>query len=98
MTIYSRTDRYYWRSHLRRLAWRITLALSALALLLVLLPTAASAGTCPAGYPISIPHGCRSVTGNGVACNSSYQGTFRQVNGRWMGRCVPGPVVWGGQP
>ena len=98
MTTYSHRERRQWRHQLRRLQWRINLLLSVLVLLLVMLPAAASAGSCPPGYPLAIPHGCRSVAGNGVACNAGYQGTFRQVNGRWVGRCVPGPIVWGGQP
>lgn len=67
-----------------------------LALLLTAIP--ASARTCPMGYPIRISHGCRSVAGSGVACDSGFEGRFRKVNGRWMGRCAPGPVVIGVQP
>lgn len=67
-----------------------------LALLLTAVPV--DARTCPMRYPIRISHGCRNTAGNGVACDSGYQGTFRKVNGRWIGRCIPGPVVIGGQP
>ncbi len=97
MTAYLHRERRHWRYQLRRLAWRITLALSALALLLVLLPAVASAGSCPAGY-IPISHGCRTPGGNSVACDDGYEGRFRNVNGRWVGRCAAGPIVWGGQP
>lgn len=99
MTTYQRAERHYWRFQLRRFRWRINQLLAVLTLLIFLLPAApASARTCPPGYPIPIAHGCRSVAGSGVACNNGYQGTFRQVNGRWIGRCVPGPVAWQVQP
>lgn len=72
----------------------------AVILLALLLSTVipADSSTCPMGYPIPIAHGCRSTSGRGVACDSGYQGTFRKVNGRWVGRCIPGPVVIGVRP
>lgn len=81
------------RSHI---AFQIVAVVILLALLLSAIPV--DARTCPPGYPIGIAHGCRSVAGNGVACDPGYQGTFRRVNGRWVGRCVPGPVAIGVQP
>lgn len=99
MTTYNRSDRRHWRYQLRKFAWRITQALATLVLLVVLLPAApASARSCPASYPIRITHGCRTVGGSGVACDSGYEGRFRKVNGYWIGRCAPGPIVIGGQP
>ena len=68
-----------------------------LSLLIAMLPAQAQAlRTCPTGYPIRIAHGCRSVGGNAVACESGYQGQFSRVNGRFVGKCVPGPIARGG--
>lgn len=66
MTAYLHRERRHWRYQLRRLAWRITLALSVLPLLLVLLPAAASAAPrCPSGT--WTPQGCVHTVGRRVA-------------------------------
>ena len=57
MTTYSHRERRQWRHQLRRLQWRINLLLSVLVLLLVLLPSVASAAPrCPGGD--WTPQGC----------------------------------------
>lgn len=98
MTTYKKTERRQWRRALKRFQWRINYLLALVLVLVALLPAAVQAQACPTGYPIRISHGCRSVAGNGVACDSGYEGRFRKVNGKWIGRCAPGPVVQRGQP
>ena len=72
-------------------------AAATVALALWLMPLLADAAPrCPSGYPIRIPNGCRSVAGNGVACNQGYEGRFRSVDGRWIGFCAVHKIARGG--
>lgn len=66
MTAYLHRERRHWRYQLRRFAWRFNLALSVLVLLLVLLPSVASAAPrCPGGT--WTPQGCVHIVGRRVA-------------------------------
>ena len=73
-------------------------AAATVALVLWLMPLLADAAPrrCPSGYPIPIANGCRSVAGNGVACNQGYEGRFRSVDGRWVGFCAVHKMARGG--
>ena len=64
MTTYQRSERHYWRYQLRKFAWRITQALAALVLLLVLLPAAPAQAA---------PIRCHYIA-NGQICYSSITG------------------------
>jgi len=75
VTTYQRSERHAWRYQLRRLAWRINLALSVLALLLVMLPAQAQAA----------PIRCRYIA-HGQICYSSITGQklIRCDRGYWI--------------
>ena len=94
MTTYTDRERRCWRYMLRYLRSHFNHLSAMLTLALLFQPSVAGAGnSCPAGY-IPISHGCRTPAGNSVACDAGYEGRFRKVGGRWVGRCAVGPIVW----